>query len=178
MSDQNPDVDEVVSSEIPPLEELAEDAAKVFETPEDSLEAQLAEYKDLLQRKVAEFDNYRRRVERDRTLARDTAIAEVVSALFPVLDDFARASEYGELTGAFKTVSESIENTLKKYGLETFGAVGEEFDPMMHEGISHAAFEGEGTTKTVITAVMQVGFKIDTRVLRPARVAVADIQSE
>jgi len=178
MSEQNPDVDEVVSNEIPPVDELAEDAAKVFETPEDSLEAQLAEYKDLLQRKVAEFDNYRRRVERDRTLARDTAIAEVVSALFPVLDDFARANEYGELTGAFKTVAESIENTLKKYGLETFGAVGEEFDPMMHEGISHAAFDGEGSTKTVITAVMQVGFKIDTRVLRPARVAVADIQSE
>jgi len=178
MSEQNPDVDEVVSNEIPPVDELAEDAAKVFETPEASLEAQLAEYKDLLQRKVAEFDNYRRRVERDRTLARDTAIAEVVSALFPVLDDFARANEYGELTGAFKTVAESIETTLKKYGLETFGAVGEEFDPMMHEGISHAAFDGEGSTKTVITAVMQVGFKIDTRVLRPARVAVADIQSE
>ena len=95
MSEQNPDVDEVVSSEIPPVDELAEDAAEVFETPEVSLEAQLAEYKDLLQRKVAEFDNYRRRVERDRTLARDNAIAEVVSALFPVLDDFARASEYG-----------------------------------------------------------------------------------
>ena len=168
----------MVSSEIPPVEESAEDARVQFETPEQSLEAELAEYKDLLQRKVAEFDNYRRRVERDRTLARDNAIAEVVSALFPVLDDFARASEYGELTGAFKTVAESIENTLKRYGLETFGAVGEEFDPMMHEGISHAAFEGEGSTKTVITAVMQVGFKIDTRVLRPARVAVADIQSE
>lgn len=178
MSDQNPELDEVVSSEIPPVEESAEDTTVAFETPEQSLEAELAEYKDLLQRKVAEFDNYRRRVERDRTLARDNAIAEVVSALFPVLDDFARASEYGELTGAFKTVAESIENTLKKYGLETFGAVGEEFDPMMHEGISHAAFEGEGSTKTVITAVMQVGFKIDTRVLRPARVAVADIQSE
>jgi molecular chaperone GrpE len=172
MSDQNPDVDEVVSSEIPPVDELAEDAAKTFET-ESTLESELAEYKDLLQRKVAEFDNYRRRVERDRSVARDNAIAEVVSALFPVLDDFARAREYGELTGAFKTVSESIENTLKK-----FGAVGEDFDPMLHEGISHAAFEGEGPTKTVITGVMQVGYKIDTRVLRPARVAVADIQSE
>jgi molecular chaperone GrpE len=177
MSDQNPDVDEVVSSEIPPVDELAEDAAKTFET-ESSLESELAEYKDLLQRKVAEFDNYRRRVERDRSVARDNAIAEVVSALFPVLDDFARAREYGELTGAFKTVSESIENTLKKFGLETFGALGEDFDPMLHEGISHAAFEGEGPTKTVITGVMQVGYKIDTRVLRPARVAVADIQSE
>lgn len=161
MSEQNPDVDEVVSDEIPPVDEQTE----------------LAEYKDLLQRKVAEFDNYRRRVERDRTLARDNAIAEVVSALFPVLDDFARASEYGELTGAFKTVSESIENTLKKFGLETFGEVGEEFDPMLHEGISHASFDGEGPTKTVVTAVMQVGFRIDTRILRPARVAVADIQS-
>ena len=175
MSDDNKDFDEVVSSEIPPIEEHAEEAAEAFLTPEESLSAELAEYKDLLQRKVAEFDNYRRRVERDRSLARDNAIAEVVSALFPVLDDFARASEYGELTGAFKTVADSIENTLKKFGLETFGEIGEEFDPMMHEGISHQAFEGEGSTKTVVTAVMQVGYRIDSRILRPARVAVADV---
>ena len=176
MSEQSPDFDEVVSNSIPPNEDISE--AKVEETPEQALARELAEYKDLLQRKVAEFDNYRRRVDRDRTLARDNAIAEVVSALFPILDDFARAREYGELTGAFKTVSESIENTLKKFGLETFGEVGEDFDPMLHEGIAHAGFEGEGPSKTIITAVMQVGFKIDSRVLRPARVAVADILSE
>jgi molecular chaperone GrpE len=136
---------------------------------------QLAELTGDIQRLQAEYSNYRKRVERDRSLARETAIADVLNAFLPVLDDFARANEHGELTGAFKSVSDSVDVIMKKYGLETFGAVGEDFDPEIHEAVTHQNSDDNGEVVTVVTAVYQSGFRFAGRVLRPARVAVEDI---
>jgi molecular chaperone GrpE len=157
------------------FEENLEAAIAEEELVENEVSDQLAELTGDIQRLQAEYSNYRKRVERDRSLARETAIADVLNAFLPVLDDFARANEHGELTGAFKSVSDSVDVIMKKYGLETFGAVGEDFDPEIHEAVTHQNSDDNGEVVTVVTAVYQSGFRFAGRVLRPARVAVEDI---
>jgi molecular chaperone GrpE len=137
-----------------------------------SVEAQLEERTADLQRLQAEYVNYKRRVDRDKDIARKTAVASTLASLLPVLDDIARAREHGELTGGFKAVADSFERTVEKLGLVTFGEVGDEFDPRIHEALMHS-YSGEVSGPTCST-ILQVGYRIDDRVLRPARVAVTE----
>ena len=94
----------------------------------------LAERTADLQRLQAEYANYRKRVERDRVAVREQALANVLSELLPVLDDIGRAREHGELTGGFKSVAESLEASVAKLGLTTFGESGDPFDPTAARG--------------------------------------------
>jgi molecular chaperone GrpE len=135
------------------------------------VEAKLAELTSDLQRVHAEYANYRKRVERDRELIRQTAVGGTLGELVSVLDDIERARQHGELEGAFKSVGESLESTVARLGLERFGAVGEPFDPNVHEALTHEASD-EVSAPTVV-AVYQPGYRYADRVLRPARVAVA-----
>jgi len=157
------------------FEENLEAANAAEDAVENEVADKLAELTGDIQRLQAEYANYRKRVERDRSLARETAIADVLNAFLPVLDDFARANEHGELTGAFKSVGDSVDGIMKKYGLETFGSLGEDFDPEIHEAVTHQTSDDNGDVVTVVTAVYQAGFRFSGRVLRPARVAVEDI---
>jgi molecular chaperone GrpE len=131
-----------------------------------------------LQRLQAEYVNYRKRVERDRDLVRDLAVAGVLEALMPVLDDVQLAREHGDLdTGPFAAIADKLEAALGKFGLQRFGAVGEPFDPAVHEALMHTHGElDEGVDVTTVTQVMQPGYKAGERLLRAARVAVADPQ--
>jgi molecular chaperone GrpE len=133
---------------------------------------------DDLQRLQAEFVNYRRRVERDRDLARAAALAGVLEALLPVLDDIHLAREHGDLeSGPFAAIADKLEATLGRFGLNRFGQPGEAFDPTVHEALMHTEAElAEGTTATTVVQVLQPGYKAGERVLRAARVAVADPQ--
>jgi molecular chaperone GrpE len=140
-----------------------------------TVESEIHELTADLQRLQADYANYRKRVDRDRALARENAIGDVLAALLPVLDDFGRAREHGELTGAFKSVSDAVDAVVQRFGLEVFGAVGEDFDPAIHEALTHQTTDAEGETTTVVTSIYQVGFKHAGRVLRPARVGVEDI---
>ena len=133
---------------------------------------ELAERTADLQRLQAEYANYRRRVERDRQVIRETAVANVLTNLLPVLDDIGRAREHGELEGGFKSVGEALEQTVEKLGLERFGTAGDPFDPTVHEALTHA-HSGDVTEATCIE-VFQPGYRIGDRVVRPARVAVAE----
>jgi molecular chaperone GrpE len=136
------------------------------------LEASLAERTLDLQRLQAEYVNYKRRVDRDRVMVRETATAGVLTALLPVLDDIDRARDHGELEGGFKAVADSLGRTIAGLGLERFGAEGDPFDPRIHEAMMHAHADGiDGPT---CTAVLQAGYRMGERVLRPARVAVAE----
>jgi molecular chaperone GrpE len=129
-----------------------------------------------LQRLQAEYVNYRRRVERDRDVARDQAVGGVLEALLPVLDDIHLARQHGDLEGGpFAAISDKLDAVLARYGLERFGAVGEPFDPSVHEALMHTEADlGEGVDVTTVTQVLQPGYKQGDRVLRAARVAVAD----
>jgi molecular chaperone GrpE len=129
-----------------------------------------------LQRLQAEYVNYRRRVERDRDVARDVAVAGVLEALLPVLDDVHLARQHGDLeSGPFAAIAEKLETTLARYGLVRYGEPGETFDPTVHEALMHTEVElAEGTTEPTVVQVLQPGYRAGERVLRPARVAVAD----
>jgi molecular chaperone GrpE len=136
------------------------------------LDRKLAERTADLQRLKAEYDNYRRRVERDRTAVAEQALASVLVGLLPVLDDIERARAHGELDGVFRSVADNLETTLTKLGLTAYGDVGERFDPTVHEALMHS-YSTEVTEPTCVE-VLQAGYRLGERVLRPARVAVAE----
>lgn len=136
------------------------------------LQAALAERTADLQRLQAEYVNYKRRVDRDRDVARRSAVEGFVKELLPVLDDLRSAREHGELAGAFKAVGDEVERVTAKHGLETFGAKGDAFDPHIHDALMHA--HAEGITGPTCVEILQPGYRIGERVLRPARVAVAE----
>ncbi|MCP9209196.1 nucleotide exchange factor GrpE [Streptomyces cucumeris] len=127
-----------------------------------------------LQRLQAEYQNYRRRVERDRVTVKEVAVANLLSELLPVLDDVGRAREHGELVGGFKSVAESLETVAAKLGLQQFGKEGEPFDPLVHEALMHSY--APDVTETTCVQILQPGYRIGERTIRPARVAVAEPQ--
>ncbi len=125
-----------------------------------------------LQRLQAEYANYKKRVERDRSLAHELAISSVLIELLPVLDDIERAQSHGELTGGFKAVADQIEATTERIGLTRYGQEGDLFDPQIHEALLHDT-SADVTTSTA-TKILQPGYKFKERILRPARVGVTD----
>jgi molecular chaperone GrpE len=134
--------------------------------------ARLAERTADLQRISAEYANYRKRVERDRMAVREQALANVLIGLLPVLDDIGRARDHEELTGGFKSVAESLEAVTAKLGLTTYGENGDPFDPNLHEALMHS-YSGDVSEATCVR-ILQPGYKVGDRILRPARVAVAE----
>ena len=178
--EQPQDQPESVDPAVDPLDaELAELQASLAEntdtdtdTDADALTRDLAERTADLQRLQAEYANYRKRVDRDREASRDLASAAVLTELLPVLDDIGRARIHGELEGGFKLVGESLEATVARLGLETFGEVGEAFDPMVHEAIAHS--HSDEVTEATCVEVFQPGYRLRDKVIRPARVAVAE----
>ena len=140
------------------------------------LQEKLAERTSDLQRVQAEYVNYKRRVDRDRDLVRKVSIEGVLKDFLSVLDDVRSAREHDELNGGFKAVAEEIERVTAKYGLETFGQAGDPFNPHIHEALLHAHAEGiDGPT---CVEILQPGYRIGDRILRPARVAVAEPEPE
>ena len=166
-ADADADVDEVASTDAAP------DAPAAPAETDVAIE-RLAD----LQRLQAEYVNYRRRVERDRDVARDAAVAGVLDSLLPVLDDVHLARLHGDLEGGpFAAIADKLEAALGRHGLTKFGEVGESFDPSVHEALMHTAAElAQGTTVTTVVQVLQPGYRSGERVLRAARVAVADPQ--
>jgi molecular chaperone GrpE len=132
-----------------------------------------------LQRLQAEYVNYKRRVDRDRAVVQERAAQSVIEALLPVLDDIHAAREHGDLVdGPFSAIADKLESTLGKFGLERYGAAGEQFDPNLHEALMHTAWPQDGsvqpTDSTTVVQVLQPGYRAGEQILRAARVAVAD----
>jgi molecular chaperone GrpE len=129
-----------------------------------------------LQRLQAEYVNYRKRVERDRDVAREGAVSSVLEALLPVMDDVQLARQHGDLEGGpFAAIADKLESALGRFGLVRFGEPGEPFDPAVHEALMHTEAElAEGTEATTVVQVLQPGYRVGDRILRAARVAVAD----
>ncbi len=136
------------------------------------LQTQLGERTADLQRLKAEYDNYRRRVERDRTVSAEQAAGRVLFGLLPTLDDIARARQHGDVAGPFKAVADALETTLGMLGLERYGEPGEIFDPAIHEAL--AATTTPGVDAPTCVEVYRSGYRYAGRVLRPAQVVVAE----
>jgi molecular chaperone GrpE len=161
---ESPETEQEVSGE-----SGADDAA---EPASNGLQVKIDELTSDLQRLQAEYVNYKRRVDRDRDLVTENARVSVLTALFPVLDDLDRARQHGELEGGVKAIAENLERIVAGVGLEKFGASGDEFDPTIHEALMHG-HSAEVTTTTCDT-VVQPGYRIGARIIRPALVTVLD----
>jgi len=144
----------------------------VVEGEHESADAKVAELTADLQRVHAEYANYRKRVDRERESTRDQVVGSTLAELLPILDDIGRAREHGDLDGAFKSVAEALEATVTRLGIERFGIAGEEFDPTIHQAISHQ--HSADVTGPTCVSVFQQGYRFKGRTLRPAIVAVAD----
>ena len=150
------------------------------EDPLAQAQAQAAQAADDLARARADLYNlqqeYQGFVRRSREGAashRQAGAAGVVEALIPVLDEIELARQHGDLTGTFETTAGKLESILaEKYSLERFGAVGEVFDPTLHEALM--ATESSEVTEPTIAAVLQPGYRLGERVVRAARVQVAN----
>lgn len=129
-----------------------------------------------LQRLQAEYANYRKRVERDRSLAHEMAIGAVLTELLALLDDVDRAEQHGELTGGFKAVADQLNSITSRIGLVKYGTEGEAFDPQIHEAIMHET--SIDTAVPTASKILQPGYKYKERILRPARVLVTDPAGE
>jgi len=156
--------------------EAEQPAAEAEQPAADPNELLAAERLRDLQRLQAEYANYRKRVERDRALARDLTVASVVESLLPVLDDIHLARQHGDLeSGPFASIAEKLEAILARYGVERYGEPGTAFDPEVHDALMHVEEElAEGTDVTTVVGVLQPGYRIGEKVIRPARVSVAD----
>ncbi|MQA78124.1 MAG: nucleotide exchange factor GrpE [Streptosporangiales bacterium] len=177
----DPETGEVRTPEQEPAGESAPAAggAATGEPPADGdevadLRMALAERTADVQRVQAEYVNYRRRVDRDREALKAETTGKVLGALLPVLDDLDRAREHGELEGGFKAVAEALERITSGLGLERYGAEGEPFDPTVHEALTHEySADVDGI---VATRIYQPGYRVGTRILRAARVAVTEAE--
>lgn len=137
-----------------------------------SVETQLAERTADLQRLQAEYVNYKRRVERDRTVARETTIVEIAENLIPVLDDIDLAKQHGDLLegSPFYTIADKLENALAKYNIVRYGEVSVEFDPNIHEALLHE--KDSSTNVETVKQILRPGYKVGEKVLRAAQVSV------
>ena len=124
-----------------------------------------------LQRLQAEFVNYKSRVERDRDQSRNAAIAEVLRSLLPALDDLERAEAHGDLEGSpFVAVVTKLRAAGEKFGLKRFGAPGEKFSPERHNALVQTP--SAEVKEPTINEVIEAGYEIEDRLLRPAMVSV------
>lgn len=136
-----------------------------------SLAEELARANASLYNVSQEYSAYVRRAKDNELSALQRGIEKVGEALMSVLDDVALARDHGDLEGPFKSVSEKLENALGLgFGLERYGAAGEEFDPALHEALMDQV--SEAVTVATIAQVIQPGYRMGEKVLRPARVVV------
>ena len=135
------------------------------------IELQLAERTESLQRVSAEYANYRRRTERERSQAGDNAKAKFATQLLPLLDDLDLAEQHGDLSeGPMKAFADKFRAIVSGQGITEFGAEGDEFNPEIHEAVQDLS---QGDTKVVGT-VLRKGYTIGDRLVRNAMVIIAD----
>lgn len=138
-------------------------------------EAKTSEYKDSWLRSQAEFQNYRKRVDRDNELLYASMKGDIVKKVLPVLDDLERALQNRPAgdpwTNGIELIARKFQNILENEGVKRIEALGEEFDPNFHEAISHESADGAKSGHVI--GVVQNGYMIGDRVIRPAMVRVA-----
>ena len=141
----------------------------------EEAEARAAENLDGWQRSQAEFVNYKNRIQRDQELSRVTMKGDILRRVLPVMDDLERALANRPAGSAwaegFELILRKFQSILQAEGLTRIEAEGEPFDPNFHEAISHEP--AEGVESGHVIAVVQNGFMLGERVIRPAMVRVA-----
>lgn len=160
-----------------PAEEAQEAESRHEEAPAEPSEEEKKRIEDMRLRMAAEMDNFKKRLTREHQEQMRYASEKVLSDLLPALDNLDLAIQYGSTHEACKDMMQGIEMTRKqlldavtKSGLERVGAIGEEFNPEIHEAIGYQ--ENPELQKGAVSNVMQTGYKLNGRLLRPAKVMV------
>ena len=142
----------------------------------DQLNEALAESKDMLLRTAAEFDNFKRRTEKEKGDIAAFVKADVVKALLPVADNIERAKQSdpasAEYTKGLEMIIKQLTDSLDRLGLKTIEAEGAQFDPNFHEAVMHV--EDDSVAENTVVQVLQTGYMIGDTVIRPAMVKVAN----
>jgi molecular chaperone GrpE len=148
------------------------------DAPLQKAERQRDEYYDLLVRKTAEFDNFRKRTERERQALAEAAASSLISELLPLVDDLERAlqAEAGdEASSAYRRgvdlIYRQLLDVLRKRGVRPIDALGSDFDPYYHQAVSHEPMAGKRDGEVV--EEFRRGYMLGDRLLRPAMVKVA-----
>ncbi|MER6030930.1 nucleotide exchange factor GrpE [Streptomyces sp. NPDC001851] len=134
------------------------------------LQRLLQERTDDLQRVKAEYDNYRKRVRRDRMVVREIAVANVLRALLPVLDAVDRTCAHEPMTPGLKDIADALRTQVGSLGLEAVGRVGDRFDPACHEAVTHHV--SPDADRLICSEILRSGYRLGDQLLRPARVEV------
>jgi molecular chaperone GrpE len=158
----------------------AQPAAAEADTARSALEAEVAELRDRLLRTQADFDNYRKRMLREREESARYANAALLSDLLAVIDDFERAIRSAEesrdfavfLQGVSMIERRMLEMLESRWGLKRYSSVGEGFDPVRHEAMMRTEAPADAAAGPVVVEEFQKGYYLHERVLRPAKVRV------
>ena len=160
------------------LSDPVETEARKGDAAETDAERQRDEYYDLLLRKTAEFDNFRKRTERERQAVTEAAAADLIADLLPIVDDLERALQAEAVDEGAKTYRRGVElihqqllDVLRKRGVRSIDALGADFDPYYHQAVAHEPAAG-GRDGEVIEEFRR-GYMLGDRLLRPAMVKVA-----
>ena len=161
------------AEEAPKAEEVREEEPV---DPEQAHKAAMREQEDKYLRLLAEYDNYRKRSQKEKENAWNTAKAETAQNFLPVYDNLERALKQETADEAYAKGVEMIMNqfktVLEKLGIEEIPALGETFDPNVHNAVMH--MEDESLGENTVAEVFQTGFKLGDKIIRPAMVKVAN----
>lgn len=139
-------------------------------------EKEKQELREQYLRLMAEYENYRKRTQKERESIYPDAVANTVKELLPVVDNFHRAMETPctdeNYSKGIQMIAASLDEFLKKLGVEAFGKVGDPFDPNLHNAVMHV--DDESLEKNVVAAVFQSGYRCNDRILRHAMVQQAN----
>ena len=139
------------------------------------LEKAISEEKEKYLRMFAEYDNFRRRSQKERDGIYTDAVSDVIGAILPIADNLERAGRYTEGEGVaegLRLTMNALSECLSKLGVTVYGEVGETFDPNLHNAIMHEEIEGKGEGE--IVEVFQPGYKRGDKIIRYAMVKVAN----
>ena len=177
MSEENktPETEQAEEVKAEPVKEKKERKNKKDEEIQ-KLKDELATKQDLLLRTAAEFDNFKKRTEREKLTVAEFAKAGLIKQLLPILDNIDRAalSEKGseDYIKGIEMIVKQFEGAAANLGIEEIAKVGDTFNPELHEAVMHV--EDENVAENTITQVLQKGYKIGSTVIRPAMVQVAN----
>jgi molecular chaperone GrpE len=175
MDDEEVNETQPAGEEMPVVDEQADVKLEALQNQLAEAESKMSEYKDGWARSQAEFQNYKKRIERDNELTYAYMKGDIIKKVLPALDDLERALQNRPTddawAGGIELIARKLQNILESEGVKRIEAKGAAFDPNFHEAITHEPSE-EVESEHVID-VVQNGYMLGERVIRPALVRVA-----
>lgn len=169
---ENKNIEEETQPQQEEKQEVKDDTASTEETKEEKPNKELSEIKDKYLRICAEYDNYRKRSEKEKTDSYTSGMTFAVKMLLPVLDNLERALAFDKENEGFKMITKQILDSFSKIGITEIESDGKEFDPELHNAIMHE--EDEAQPEKMVVQTFQKGYMLNGKVVRHAMVKVVN----